>query len=361
MELKTPLYDRHVEAGGKIVPFGGYSLPVQYTSGVIAEHMAVREKAGLFDVSHMGELLLKGPDALENLNRIFANDFTSLKDGRVRYTPLCNENGGVVDDLIVCRFNQNEYYLVVNASNRHKDYAFIKKNLKGDAELTDLSDNTALLALQGPKAHDILKKLMDESSIPMQYYSFIRDVDVAGVNCLISQTGYTGEMGWELYCAPEDAVKLWDAILNAGEEYGLLRCGLGARDTLRLEAGMPLYGHEMTDEITPIEAGLDFAVKMKKPDFIGKSALEAPPSRRRVGLKMTGRGIAREDSDVYLGDKKVGVTTSGSMMPYLGYAVAMALMDADCTEIGTALEVDVRGRRVACEIVPMPFYSRPKE
>ena len=362
MELKTPLYDCHVEAGGKIVPFAGYLLPVQYGTGVIKEHMAVRTQAGLFDVSHMGEVTLKGPDALANLNHILTNDYTSLKTGSARYSPMCNEQGGVVDDLIVYKKGDNDYLIVVNAANRHKDFDFIKANLSGDVECEDISDTIAQIALQGPESLKILSKLVKEDDIPMKYYTFKDNVDVGGVKCLVSQTGYTGEFGFELYGPAEDAAKVWNMLLEAGKEYGLIPCGLGARDTLRLEAAMPLYGHEMNDEITPLETGLNFAVKMKKEEFIGKDAIVAKGdlTRKRVGLKVTGRGIVREEQKVFSGDKEIGFTTSGTHCPYLGYAIGMAILDIDYTEVGTPVEVEVRGRRIACEVVPLPFYKREK-
>ncbi|MDR0952420.1 MAG: glycine cleavage system aminomethyltransferase GcvT [Oscillospiraceae bacterium] len=359
MEKKTPLYDRHVALGGKIVPFAGYLLPVQYT-GVIEEHLAVRNEAGLFDVSHMGEFIVEGPRALENLNYILANDFTSMTDGRVRYTPICNEGGGVVDDLLVYRLSAEKYLLVPNAANRAKDFAFIKAHLLGGVTLTDISDSVAQIALQGPCAKKILLELTDEALLPEKYYTFTPEARVAGVKCLLSQTGYTGEHGYELYCAAEDAARLWDALLeSAGEKLTL--CGLGARDTLRLEASMPLYGHEMDEAVSPLETGLDFAVKMAKSDFVGKRALESrgAPRITRVGLKMTGRGIARENCDVFLpnGDK-IGHTTSGTHCPYLGGAYAMALIDVEHSAIGTKLCVNVRGRLIEAEVVEMPFYKR---
>lgn len=368
MERKTPLYDCHTEAGGKIVPFAGYLLPVQYGTGVIKEHMAVREKAGLFDVSHMGEVILKGKDALANLNHILTNDFTSLKVESARYSPMCNEKGGVVDDLIVYRTGEESYLIVVNAANRQKDVAFMRSHIFGDVTLEDISDTVAQIALQGPESQAILSKLTEEGSLPEKYYTFRKSVAVGGektggqeiVTCLISQTGYTGEFGYELYCKAEDGVKLWKMLLEAGEENGLIPCGLGARDTLRLEAGMPLYGHEMNEEISPLVADLGFAVKMGKKDFIGKAAMEeqGTPQQKRVGLKVIGRGIVREEQTVYMGDKVVGVSTSGTHCPYLGCAVAMARLNLEATEPGCQVEVDVRGRRVACEVVPMPFYKR---
>ncbi|HHT07169.1 MAG: glycine cleavage system aminomethyltransferase GcvT [Clostridiales bacterium] len=360
MEKKTPLYDLHLELGGKIVPFAGYLLPVQYQTGVIKEHMAVRTACGLFDVSHMGEILIKGPDALSNLQRFLTNDFADMDIGRVRYSPICNEKGGIVDDLIVYKFAQDEYFLVVNAANKDKDYAWFTQHAKGDVQIIDLSDHYAQLALQGPKAKDILSKLTDADKLPTKYYSFVRDLDVSGVPCLVSRTGYTGELGYELYCAPDKVVQLAKALLEAGADEGLIPCGLGARDTLRLEAGMPLYGHEMSDEITPFEVGLDFFVKMDKDDFIGKQALQdlGEPQRVRVGLVLTDRGIAREESDVYHEGRKVGVTTSGTLLPYTNKASAMALVQKDIAQADTEVEIDVRGRRLKAKVVDLPFYKR---
>ncbi len=363
MELKTPLYDAHVAAGGKIVPFGGYLLPVQYGAGVIAEHMAVRTKAGLFDVSHMGELLLNGKDAFKNLQYLLTNDFTAMADGDCRYSPMCYPTGGVVDDLLVYKYADDDYLLVVNASNRHKDAEWIRGHLQGDVEFRDISDQTAQLALQGPLAHQILEPLVSVGTLPEKYYSFVPYLEVAGIRCLVSRTGYTGEDGYELYCAPEEATELWNKLLEAGEPLGLIPCGLGARDTLRLEAAMPLYGHEMDENITPVETGLGFFVKMDKEDFIGKAAMAAQgkPARKRVGLKLTDRGIAREACDVYAAAEAaepVGRTTSGTHCPYLGYAVAMALVPVGSAALGTALWIDVRGRRLRAEVVKLPFYKR---
>lgn len=362
MERKTPLYEAHVEAGGKIVPFGGYLLPVQYKEGVIKEHMAVRTRAGLFDVSHMGEILCRGKDALANLQMMLTNNFDDLTDGQARYSPMCNEQGGTVDDLIVYKKADEDYFIVVNAANRDKDYQWMLDHQFGEVTFTDVSDQYAQLALQGPKAMEILRKVTAEENIPKKYYHAVFDTEAAGISCVISKTGYTGEDGVELYLDSARAREMWDALLAAGEEEGLIPCGLGARDTLRMEAAMPLYGHEMDDQVTPLEAGLGFAVKMGKEDFIGKRALEEKggPARKRIGLRVTGRGIIREHQDVYLGDRLIGRTTSGTHCPYLGCPVAMALVDADCTEPGTKVEADVRGRRVEAEIVSLPFYKRSK-
>ena len=360
MERKTPLYDVHIAEGGKIVPFAGYLLPVQYAGGVIKEHMAVRQAAGLFDVSHMGEILFTGPTALDTLNHLLTNDFTDMPLGRVRYSVMCNEKGGVIDDLVIYKFGDEEYLAVVNAANRHKDYAHMAANLLPGTKAEDISDSVAQLALQGPAAPAILGRLVPEDQLPKKYYTAVRDVDINGMKCMISRTGYTGELGYEIYTAPENAAALWKTLREAGEEYGLIPCGLGARDTLRLEAAMPLYGHEMDEDISPLEAGLGFGVKMGKSDFIGKAALEAAgePSRVRVGLEITGRGIAREHQDVFIGEEKIGVTTSGTHCPAVGKAVAMALVSADRAAVGTEVDVDIRGRRVSAVIVPLPFYHR---
>lgn len=360
MERKTPLYDRHEAAGGKIVPFAGWLLPVQYT-GIIAEHMAVRTACGLFDVSHMGELELNGSDSLANINRLLTNDFSGMYVGQARYSPMCYESGGVVDDLIVYKLSDTRYFIVVNAANKDKDRDWIMAHLYGDCVLTDRSDEFAQIALQGPKAEEILRRISDD--IPAKYYSAVPEGKAAGKACLISRTGYTGEDGFELYCAAEDAADLWDALLEAGRADGLIPCGLGARDTLRLEAAMPLYGHELSDSINPYEANLGMFVKPEKPDFIGKAALEKarPVTRRRVGLEVTGRGIAREGCPVYDGDRQVGLVTSGTHCPYLGKAVALALVEVSCAEVGKQVILDIRGKRVEAKVIPLPFYKRSQK
>lgn len=360
MELKTPLYDVHVAAGGKIVPFAGYLLPVQYKTGVIAEHMAVRTQCGLFDVSHMGEVMFTGPNALKALNHLLTNDFTNMEIGRCRYSIMCHENGGCVDDLIVYKFGEEKYLVVVNAANRHKDVEHMKKYAPEGTVLEDISDSIAQVALQGPKAPAIMAKLLPEKDIPKKYYTAIEEVTVAGMKCMISRTGYTGELGYELYTQAENAPKLWQVLMEAGEEFGLIPCGLGARDTLRLEAAMPLYGHEMNDELTPLEAGLDFGVKLNKEEFVGLEALKdaGAPKKVRVGLEVTGRGIIREHQKVFMDGEEVGITTSGTHCPFLKKAIAMAYVPADKAALDTPVEVDVRGRKVAAKIVALPFYKR---
>jgi len=362
MDRKTPLYETHLKYGGKMVPFAGWILPVQYPTGVIAEHMAVRTACGMFDVSHMGEITCKGTDALKNLNHMMTNDFTSMIDGKARYSPMMNEQGGTVDDLIVYKMADNDYFIVVNAANKDKDFAWMKQHESGDCVFTDVSDAYAQIALQGPKAHDILLAVSDEVFLPTRYYSCVEKGQAAGIPCIISKTGYTGEDGYELYLAAADAPKMWEALMEAGKSYGLIPCGLGARDTLRLEAAMPLYGHEMNDEISPVEAGLDFAVKMNKEEFIGKAELisRGTPKAKRVGLIPTGRGILREEQEVYAGDEKVGETTSGTFCPYLKTAAAMAYVDLAHAADGTELDVLVRGKRIPAKVVPLPFYKRSR-
>ena len=362
MELKTPLYEAHLKAGGKMVPFAGYTLPVQYGTGVIKEHMAVRTAVGIFDVSHMGEIICEGPDALANLNMILTNDFTKMAIEQARYSPMCNEHGGTVDDLIVYKLGEEKYFLVVNAANKDKDYKWMLDHQFGDVTFTDVSDQYAQIAVQGPKSMDVMKKIAREGDIPEKYYHVKAAAEAAGVPCMISTTGYTGETGVEIYLPAARAEKVWDALLKEGEEFGLIPCGLGARDTLRMEAGMPLYGHEMNDDISPLEAGLGFAVKMKKDDFIGKKAMEeaGDPKIVRVGLVVTGRGIVREEQEVFAadGETQIGMTTSGTKCPAMEKPVAMARVPKEYSEIGTKLIVNVRGRKVETEVTKLPFYSR---
>jgi aminomethyltransferase len=363
MSKKTSLYKTHLKYGGKIVDFAGWQLPVQYeSSGVITEHMAVRQKCGLFDVSHMGEFLLEGESATKNLNYLMTNDFTSMYIGRARYSPLCNESGGVVDDLIVYKFSDTRYFIVVNAANVDKDFAWLKKHLLKGATLTNVSSSYSQIALQGPLAQKILESLVSSDFIPEKYYTCIEKAKVGEIECIISKTGYTGEDGYEFYLSNENAPVLWELLISAGSSYGLIPCGLGARDTLRLESAMPLYGHEMDDTISPLEAGLGFAVKMNKPDFIGKTALEQGERqiRTRVGIEATGRGILREKMPVFEADGKtqIGITTSGTFAPYLKKSIAMALISANENALEKTVIVVVRGRPVEAKIVLLPFYKK---
>ena len=354
---KTPLYQKHVYHGGKMVPFAGYELPVQYNAGVMQEHRAVRERAGLFDVSHMGEVVFSGPDALRNIQSLLCNDYSTLQDGRIRYSPMLNEHGGVVDDVLVYRKSASDYLMVVNAANRHKDVAHILCHRFGDVTIQDISDGICQMALQGPMSEKILQTLCTQ--LPQKYYSFFSSVQISGIECLISRTGYTGEDGFELYTHAQDGETLFDLLYDAGKPFQLQLCGLGCRDTLRLEAAMPLYGHEMDDTISPLETGLGRYVKPDKGDFIGRQALldAGEPKRARIGLRMIGRGIAREHYPVHCEGRGIGFTTSGTHCPTVG-AVAMALVETPYQERGKTLQVIIRGNPVDAEVVSLPFYKK---
>jgi aminomethyltransferase len=359
---KTPLYQEHVELKGKIVDFGGWALPVQY-SGILDEVEAVRKRAGLFDVSHMGEIMVRGEGALDWVNSMVTNDVTKLVDGQVMYALMCYPDGGVVDDLLVYRFSAREVLLVVNASNTDKDWEWLVQHKDEDLELENTSPRTAQLAIQGPLAQQVVQKLTDKDLDEIKFFYFARDVKVAGVSCLISRTGYTGEDGFELYCAPSEADELWRELLAAGKEEGLIPCGLGARDTLRFEANLPLYGHEISQEISPLEGGLGFFVKMKKADYIGKEALKAQKEeglkRRVVGLTMVDKGIPRAEYPVFNAEgKEVGFVTTGSFSPTVNANIANAMVDIEYIEVGTPLWVGVRKRRLEARVTKLPFYKR---
>lgn len=331
---QTPLYETHLRHGGRIVEFGGWLLPVQYT-GVLEEHKAVREKAGLFDVSHMGEVLVKGPDAFAFVQNLVTNDVSRLTDLKIQYSPMCYPDGGVVDDLLVYKQGMEEYLLVINAANIDKDWQWMQDNKQNfHVELTNLSDNTAQLALQGPLAQKILSQLTDTSLQELEYYWFLPKVIVAGKEALVSRTGYTGEDGFEIYCRPEDVASLWDAIMTAGEPYGLLPAGLGCRDTLRFEACLPLYGHELSKDISPLEAGIGMFVKLDKGDFNGSAALAEQKKngvkRKVVGFVVTGRGIARAEYPVMAEGRRIGTVTTGSYSPSLDKNIGLALVTRCC-------------------------------
>lgn len=363
-EKKTPLYDVHLASGAKVIEFGGWLMPVQY-SGILEEHRAVRTAAGLFDVSHMGEVAVSGPEAASFINHLVTNDISLLNVNQAMYSPMCYPDGTVVDDLLIYRLGEQEYLLVINAGNIDKDVAWIKQQAAGyQAELKNLSDTMAQLALQGPKAATILQTLIDTDLQDLKYYWFWQGMNINGISCLISRTGYTGEDGFELYCPAEAAAALWQALLKAGEPYGLIPVGLGARDTLRFEAALPLYGHELSDRITPLEAGLDIFVKLAKEGFTGWEALTAQKqqgvTRRLAGLEMTGRGIARAGYPCVADGKVIGAVTSGSFAPALGKNLALALLDIAYVQPGTAVGVEIRGNAVDAVVVKKPFYRRPK-
>ncbi|MBR6007066.1 MAG: glycine cleavage system aminomethyltransferase GcvT, partial [Clostridia bacterium] len=323
---KTPLFERHIALGGKIVDFGGWALPVQYPSGILEECKAVRERCGLFDVSHMGEVDIYGADAYNYVQKMVTNDVTTMIPGRCRYAVMCYPNGGAVDDVLIYKFAEDHYMFIVNAGNTDKDFAWMLENVEGDVRVENNSAKWGQLALQGPAHQAVLDAAGFEGEIPVKYYTFTEKMKVAGIPCLVSRTGYTGEDGVELYCAAEDTVRLHEALCEAGKVCDMLPCGLGARDTLRFEASMPLYGHEMNETITPVECGLDFAIKLKKEYFIGIEALRQPRTRKRVGLKLVGKGIARPDAEVLCNGEVVGVVTSGGPAPAVGGNYAMCLV-----------------------------------
>jgi aminomethyltransferase len=362
---KTPLNEVHRTLGGKMVDFGGWDMPVQYKAGVIEEHMATRTRAGLFDVSHMGEIWVEGRDAIPFVNRITTNDVTKLVDGQAHYSTLTNENGGVVDDLLVYRFNDEKLLLVVNASTTDKDWAWITshKGEDDDLALTNASVSYCQIAIQGPKAIGILQKLTDTNLDEIKYYHFtIGHVD--GIESIISRTGYTGEDGFEVYAPAENAQQLWEKMLETGAEEGILPCGLAARNTLRLESAMSLYGHELGDDITPLEANLGWITKLQKGDFVGRDKIaelkEKGIKRKLVGFEMREPGIARDGYDVYVEDNKVGTVTSGSPAPFLKKNIGLAFVPPEFANVGQELRIDVRGKRLAAEVVPTPFYKRQK-
>ena len=352
MLKRTPLYDVHVASGARMIEFGGWEMPVQYSS-LLVEHRTVRSAVGLFDLSHMGELYVSGPDARENLQRIFTNDIEALKPGQAQYTFICNERGGVVDDVIVYALN-DRYLVVVNAGNIDKDRTWIRSRLEGRVTLDDQSEGTALLAVQGPKAEPVVAALTDADVASMPAFTAL-DAKMGGVNGLISRTGYTGEDGFEIYCGAGDAQTLWEQVMAAGEEHGIVPVGLGARDTLRLEAKLPLYGNDLSEEITPLQAGLSFAVKLDKGDFIGKDALAKEKAegvrRKLVGFVMTERGGApRHGYRILHQGKPVGEVTSGSFSPTLERDIGMGYVPPEFATPGTAIEIEIRGRCKGAEV-----------
>ncbi len=357
----TPLYEKHLELSGKIIDFSGWALPVEY-SGILSEHEAVRTKSGLFDVSHMGEITVKGEEAEKFLQMIVTNDVSVLTDGQIAYTTMCYPTGGVVDDLLVYKNSDEDFLLVVNASNTDKDFEWLESHISGKVEVKNVSPFYAQLALQGPKAQTILQKFVKEELNDLKFYHFKSNMDVGGISVLVSRTGYTGEDGFELYFASEDGPQMWDMLLETGKDEGLVPAGLGARDTLRFEAGLPLYGQEIDKDITPLEAGLGFCVKLAKDDFIGKEALVKQKSeglkRKSVGFEMIDRGIPRSHYDVYADGKKVGYVTTGSYSPTLKKNIGLALIDADYTKEGTEIEILIRGKNLKAQIIKKPFYAK---
>ena len=353
---RTPLYDEHKALDARLVGFSGWEMPVQY-EGIKAEHQAVRERVGLFDVSHMGELVFRGPDAEEAVQRLVTRDISRLEEGQAGYSAVCYESGGTVDDVLVYR-RPGDFLVVVNAANREKDLDHFRANTQDlDVEVADESDDWALLALQGPQAADLLQELTGASLSDLGYYRSLED-EVAGARAMISRTGYTGEDGFEIYLSPDDAPRLWRELIRAGAT----PAGLGARDTLRLEAGMCLYGNELDPETTPLEAGIGFVVHLDKEEgFIGRDALKREKEeglrKRLIGFEVEGRGIARHDHPVKVGGETVGRVTSGTLSPTLGKAIGLALVSP---EVEDRFDVVIRERPVEAHTVGLPFYKREK-
>ena len=365
---KTSLNEAHRQLGGRMVEFGGWDMPVQYAAGTMTEHLRTRTVAGLFDVSHMGEIDVRGPDAIPFVNRLVSNDATKLIDGQAQYSALTTPAGTVVDDLLVYRLAEDHLLLVVNAGTTDKDWEWISSHHAGEnVQLRNVSAEYCQIALQGPEALSILAQLTEVPLSEIKYYHFTRGL-VDGVDSIISRTGYTGEDGFEVYAAPEKAEQLWNKMLEAGNfgsDQGVLPCGLAARNTLRLEAGMCLYGHEITEQTTLLEANLGWITKLNKGEFTGRDALQKQKDeglkRKLAGFEVTDRGIARDEQDVIINDERAGKVTSGSPAPFLKKNIGMTYVPVQFATPGQAIQIDVRGKIVSAQIVPLPFYKRPKQ
>jgi aminomethyltransferase len=370
---KTALNALHRQMGAKMVEFNGWEMPVEYPAaigcGIIHEHMAVRTGVGIFDVSHMGDIRLAGPQALDAVQHISMNDASRLAVGQAQYSAMLYPNGAFVDDVIVHRLGEDEYLLVINAGTREKDFHWVRDNTgQWDCAVENLSDDFTQIAIQGPKAVDLLQKMTDADLSKVKFYWVTRGKVCGLPNILIGRTGYTAEDGFEIYIPSDEetSARVWNEILVAGKEFGVLPCGLGARNTLRLEGKLPLYGHEISDTINVWEAGLNRFCKMEKPEFIGKHALEqaktAGVKRTLVGLEMTERGIARDGYKLLdAGGREIGYVTSGSPAPFLKKNVALAYVPVEFAAVGTPVRVEIRGQGAAAMVVPTPFYKRPKK
>lgn len=356
---QTSLYNFHQQLGARIVPFAGWDMPVQY-KGVIEEHCAVREQAGLFDVSHMGEIFVTGVGARDFIQNLITNNITKIGNGQCQYSVCCYEDGGVVDDVIVYQFNTEKFMVIVNAANVEKDFSWMQKNKQKNVQIENKSDVFSLLALQGPKACEILWSLVDVDLTKLKYFSFCETL-FGQHEVILSRTGYTGEDGFEICCAWDSGPEIWQQILKAGQGFGIQPIGLAARNTLRLEAAYSLYGHEISESINPLEANLGWVVALDKAQFIGKKALQKTKSegakRKLIGLEMVGKGIARDGYKVFGLDGEVGYVTSGSYAPTLQKSIALALVDAG---LGTGIElfVQVRNQKLQARIIKLPFYER---
>jgi aminomethyltransferase len=352
---RTPLYDIHVTLKAKMVPFAGWEMPVYY-SGIMAEHKAVRTSAGIFDIGHMGAVKVSGKNALQYLQKILSNDVLKLEAGSSQYSIILNKSGGVIDDIFVYRL-PDHYMLILNASNTDKDIEWLKKNDSEGVEIIDLKNNLTLLALQGPKSQQILQKICDADLKKLGHHKIIKS-QISNIGSLISRTGYTGEDGFELFFDRSKAEIIWNKLVGLG----VVPCGLGARDTLRLEAGMPLYGHEYNEGITPLETGFSFAVKLDKGDFIGRDSLvvhkEEGFSKHLVGIKLNETGIPRQGQKIFKDGKIIGYITSGTMSPTLKVPIGMGYVRTEYSDIGSAFDVEIRGKHIKAEVAKLPFYKR---
>lgn len=360
----TPLYPIYQNYNAKIIDFHGWALPVQFSS-IIQEHRAVRNQVGLFDVSHMGQILIQGPDGLSFLDYALTNQIAGLQPGYIRYSPLCLESGGTVDDLLVYCLQPDKYLLVVNASNIDKDLNYLRQISSGyKVAITNLSSETAQLALQGPLALQVLSELTNTSLADMRYYQFYDNLTLAGLTVLLSRTGYTGEDGFEIYLPSDRAPELWETLMKTGAGYGITPAGLGARDTLRLEAGFPLYGNELSEAISPVEVGLTRFIKLEKPDFIGKNQLQKRITegvdRRLIGIRMIDRGIPRAGYRIFKEGKPIGLITSGTYSPTLDANLGMALVETAFSHPNIELTIDIRGKKLLAVTTKLPFYTRTK-
>jgi len=361
MIKRTPFYEIHAGLGAKLVDFAGFEMPVQY-SGIIDEHLAVRNNVGVFDVSHMGEFIVQGKDALAFLQKVTVNDVAKLTEGRVQYSAMCYENGGIVDDLLVYH-RGDSYMLVVNASNIGKDFTWLQSHLEGEVKLIDRSDAFSLLAVQGPHSIATLQKLTTVDLSAVEYYHFGKGT-LAGVEMLLSRTGYTGEVGFELYfdSDPRTGLKVWEALFQAGKEFGIKPVGLGARDTLRLEMGFCLYGNDIDQTTHPLEAGLGWITKLNKGDFIGRSAMmkakEEGLKRKLVGFMLSEKAVARHGYELVAGGKGLGLVTSGTFSPSLERAIGMGYVPSDHASTGAEIGISIRGKSVPASVVKLPFYQK---
>ena len=355
----TPLLDLHKELGAKLVPFAGWNMPIQF-AGVLSEHTCVRERVGLFDVSHMGEIEVKGKGAKNFLQFLLSNNVEKMFDGSILYSLMCYETGGVVDDLLAYRFSENHYFLCVNASNSDKDYDWIARHASSfNVNIKNISSETSQLALQGPDAKNVLQSLCDISLDDLSYYNFRKGM-VNNVESLISRTGYTGEDGFELYLSPEKVSEVFRSLMEQGRSYGIQPIGLGARDTLRIEMGYPLYGNEIDNNPTPLDAGLGWVIKFDKGEFLGRGSLlkqkeQGSPRRKLVGLKLLTRGVPRAHYQVFKNGESVGEVTSGTFSPTLNTGVGLCYVSSEYSDIGNHLDVKIRDQLVATEVIQLPF------